>query len=504
MSSTRPQDHKAELAQLKKLWQCPVAWAPARPGGWSSEQAQQACCLLDASLFVQNEVIYAIHTCRRFQWADPRQPCYGKATSGLEQRIQACCVAVQYRSAKERMWRADAAVPALCLKRTAAVRLAAHALDGAFRACTKHGDGSGCLWGELCPKQAKHLQAWVRETTWERATPRLRAAHAQELATQTCLGAREDALAAVVALQQAAWLGFHDGMAAKDDAMPAVRSMLRLCHGKADSGKDGCLLAVLKALGSRGGKNVKEKHVWLLGGDEGDGMVHGAAGGSAVAAATATGVATFAGDHIADKALEIVHGADPALVAFGRGRSYTLTAWVRTRRGGPLVSKTLRHGAWAAGCAVLFVDKGGFVEWWGGRRGGRHVAHSTSAVNDGRWHHVAVASDADARTVRLYVDGAFEKQQRLPPPHQPPPAAAATHTATAAAAAAAAESSDDRCAGLGARVKLGHAARTYPTNAAEYFKGQLQRVAYWERALLGWEVEALVRKEARAVGNKQQ
>jgi hypothetical protein len=339
VSSTRPQDHKAELAQLKKLWQCPVAWAPARPGGWSSEQAQQACCLLDASLFVQNEVIYAIHTCRRFQWADPRQPCYGKATSGLEQRIQACCVAVQYRSAQEHLWRADAAVPALCLKRTAAVRLAAHALDGAFRACTKHGDGSGCLWGELCPKQAAHLQAWVRETTWERATPRLRAAHAQELATQTCLGAREDALAAVVALQQAAWLGFHDGMAAKDDAMPAVRAMLRLCHGKADSSKDGCLLAVLKALGSRGGKNVKEKHVWLLGGDEGDGMVHGAAGGSA--AATATDVATFAGDHIADKALEIVHGADPALVAFGRGRSYTLTAWVRTRRGGPLATYSL-------------------------------------------------------------------------------------------------------------------------------------------------------------------
>jgi hypothetical protein len=118
-------------------------------------------------------------------------------------------------------------------------------------------------------------------------------------------------------------------------------------------------------------------------------------------------------------------------------------------------------------------------------------------VNDGRWHHVAVASDADARTVRLYVDGAFEKQQRLPPPplHQP-----ATHTAATAAAAA----SSDRCAGFGARVKLGHAARTYPSNAPEYFKGQLQRVAYWERALLGWEVEALVRKEARAVGNKQQ
>ena len=79
-----------------------------------------------------------------------------------------------------------------------------------------------------------------------------------------------------------------------------------------------------------------------------------------------------------------------------------------------------------------------------------------------------------------YIDGAFEKRQR------------AGHTAQSKLA--------DQCTGYDARIKLGHAARTYPDNSAEYFKGALQRVTYWERALLGWEIEAIVRKDAPNIG----
>ena len=79
-----------------------------------------------------------------------------------------------------------------------------------------------------------------------------------------------------------------------------------------------------------------------------------------------------------------------------------------------------------------------------------------------------------------YIDGAFEKRQRT------------GHTAASKLA--------DQCTGYDARIKLGHAARAYPDNAVEYFKGSLQRITYWERALLGWEVEAIVRNDAPNIG----
>ena len=73
----------------------------------------------------------------------------------------------------------------------------------------------------------------------------------------------------------------------------------------------------------------------------------------------------------------------------------------------------------------------------------------------------------------MYVDGAFESRR-----HQQSRLFRA-----------------DKCSGNVAVLKAGHATRTFPRDAAQYFAGRMQHMVYWQRALLGWEVEALVRQD---------
>jgi len=78
----------------------------------------------------------------------------------------------------------------------------------------------------------------------------------------------------------------------------------------------------------------------------------------------------------------------------------TLSAWIKTKAGGTIISKAATAGIWVRNGKTFFVRGGrlGYdVGWVGQVSGGPRV-------NDGKWHHVA-ASRKRSGQVTLYVDG---------------------------------------------------------------------------------------------------
>jgi hypothetical protein len=84
-----------------------------------------------------------------------------------------------------------------------------------------------------------------------------------------------------------------------------------------------------------------------------------------------------------------------------RSQDFTVTARIRTKSGGTILSKTERGPKWVPGGRTLFVRGGrlSFDIGWVG------VANSTARVDDGQWHDVAATWDAKTQQVRLFVDG---------------------------------------------------------------------------------------------------
>ena len=78
----------------------------------------------------------------------------------------------------------------------------------------------------------------------------------------------------------------------------------------------------------------------------------------------------------------------------------TLSAWIKTKAGGTIISKAATTGIWVRNGKTFFVRGGqlGYdVGWVGQVSGGPQV-------NDGKWHHVAVSRKRSGQ-VTLYVDG---------------------------------------------------------------------------------------------------
>jgi len=142
------------------------------------------------------------------------------------------------------------------------------------------------------------------------------------------------------------------------------------------------------------------------------------------------------------------------LTDFGRG-DFTVTAWVRTRKGGTILAKAPAEGNWAREGKTLFIRDGRLTYdiGWVGTLGGK------TNVADGKWHHVALVKDG--KTLRLVVDGEVDKEGSL-------------------------DGGPDVAEHV---LKLGHTADNFPRGQAG-LAGDLDQVCLFARALSPKDVRA--------------
>ena len=131
----------------------------------------------------------------------------------------------------------------------------------------------------------------------------------------------------------------------------------------------------------------------------------------------------------------------------------TVSAWIKTKAGGTIISKAAIRGKWVPNGKTFFVRGGqlGYdVGWVGQISSGQHV-------NDGQWHHVA-ATRSRGGQVTLFIDGKRAASRTL-------------------------AGQDD----AGHIVRLGYTATDFmPT-----FKGAMDEVRIFERVLSAKELTAL-------------
>ena len=100
------------------------------------------------------------------------------------------------------------------------------------------------------------------------------------------------------------------------------------------------------------------------------------------------------------KAAQAVVSVSPTgQIDFGSSDT-TLTAWIKTKAGGTIISKAAASGQWVPNGKTFFVRDGrlGYDVGWVG------MVESRQSVNDGKWHHVA-AKRTRAGRVTLFIDG---------------------------------------------------------------------------------------------------
>ena len=90
-------------------------------------------------------------------------------------------------------------------------------------------------------------------------------------------------------------------------------------------------------------------------------------------------------------------------------KDFTITARIRTKAGGTILSRTKSGDKWVPDGQTFFVRNGqlAFDIGWVG------TVQSQRRVNDGKWHDVAVSWNAESERVQLFVDGKFEQAREL-------------------------------------------------------------------------------------------
>jgi len=149
---------------------------------------------------------------------------------------------------------------------------------------------------------------------------------------------------------------------------------------------------------------------------------------------------------------------------FGRD-DLTIMAWVRTKSGGTIVSRSPAKGNWARLGKTLFIRGGQLaydIGWVGGITSARRVA-------DGKWHHVAMTKKGNS--LRLYIDGQADRAAQL----------------------------DGGTDAAGHVVKIGYTCPNFPAPSA--FTGYLDDVRVYSRQLSPEEVKAHVAELQPAVAN---
>ncbi|MDA1049763.1 MAG: c-type cytochrome [Planctomycetota bacterium] len=94
-----------------------------------------------------------------------------------------------------------------------------------------------------------------------------------------------------------------------------------------------------------------------------------------------------------------------------RERDFTITARIKTTKGGTIFAKTATASAWVPNGKTFFVRGGrlAFDVGWVG------VVQSRTPVDDDRWHDVAVTYSHDSGTVTLFVDHKSDGRKELKP-----------------------------------------------------------------------------------------
>ncbi|MFO0868095.1 MAG: DUF6797 domain-containing protein [Pirellulales bacterium] len=139
-------------------------------------------------------------------------------------------------------------------------------------------------------------------------------------------------------------------------------------------------------------------------------------------------------------------------------RDFTVTAHLRTERGGTIFALAAPGERWVPNGQSLFVRGGRLcfdIGWVGAVTG-------KSPVADGRWHHVAVSWHRESRRVRLYVDGRLDGEGTLAAKGTPPSAS----------------------------VRLGFTAPDFP-QPQSHLVGQLAAARFYQRLLTEKEVAGL-------------
>ena len=87
----------------------------------------------------------------------------------------------------------------------------------------------------------------------------------------------------------------------------------------------------------------------------------------------------------------------------------TISAWIKTKAGGTIISKAAQSGRWVKNGKTLFVRGGrlGYDVGWVGQVSGG------PKVDDGKWHHVSATRNQSGK-VTLYVDGKKAASKTLP------------------------------------------------------------------------------------------
>jgi putative heme-binding domain-containing protein len=90
-------------------------------------------------------------------------------------------------------------------------------------------------------------------------------------------------------------------------------------------------------------------------------------------------------------------------------KDFTLTARIRTKSGGTILSRTQTGEKWIPDGQTLFVRNGqlAFDIGWVGAVQSRH------RVNDGKWHDVAMTWNSKTELVQLFVDGKPDQSREL-------------------------------------------------------------------------------------------
>jgi hypothetical protein len=104
---------------------------------------------------------------------------------------------------------------------------------------------------------------------------------------------------------------------------------------------------------------------------------------------------------VSREALQPVEGEmPPGLPLPNLGKeSFTLAAWIKTRKAGTVIAKAPLEGPWEPQGKAFFVQDGrpGLDVGWVG------FVEAEERVTDGQWHHLALCKDRD--DIRFFVDG---------------------------------------------------------------------------------------------------
>ena len=149
-------------------------------------------------------------------------------------------------------------------------------------------------------------------------------------------------------------------------------------------------------------------------------------------------------------------------------QDYSITARIKTKKGGAIFTKTARKPEWVPDGKTLFVRGGGLcfdIGWVG-------VVQSRQRVADGKWHDVAMTFDHESGIVELFVDGQQDGRKVLRPKRK-----VKDHVA-----------------------RIGYGAADFP-GSQSFFDGEIAEVRFFDRKLEAEQLRDLKGVDAGLAGH---